>query len=351
MIGLGIYMDREYTRYKGFASDKHLGLMDRFIDGVRSGVDTRADVNSDYLDDIGFDFNNIVIHGKGYSIISALNCYLGDQLFARIHSRCQQDFAGRRMGGYDFQRICEQESGQNLDWFFDQWVRSSRFPAYEITSQECTRQNDGYVSEVVVERTGTLDMPVPVTAYFSNNTSQTKFTTRLMPASTTHYMSTAPLDSAVVDPDHEIAMVIPPPSAEEIGIRRLLSSLSTRTAIDSLPTVVAKALELNIDQTLFWGRLGRQLYGWGYYDDALAAFKRRTELLEKANSDWVVSAYGWQGLLLDLLGRRSEAITAYKKALEKSTDRRFSYDGDPVTISREWLEERLKTPFSNAGDN
>jgi hypothetical protein len=53
MIGLGIYVDREYTRYSGLAPDKHIGLMARYIDGIREGIDRRADVNSDYLDDIG----------------------------------------------------------------------------------------------------------------------------------------------------------------------------------------------------------------------------------------------------------------------------------------------------------
>lgn len=351
MIGLGIYVDREYSRYRGLAPDKHLGLMAGYIDGIREGVDTRADVYSDYLNDVSFDFNNIVVHGKGYSIISALNCFLGDELFDRIHSRCLREFAGRRMGFYDFQRVCEQESDQDLNWFFDQWVRSTRFPAYEITSQECAPQDGEFISDIMVERMGTLDMPVPVTAYFSDNSEQIKFTGRLQSISSLRFESAAALDSAVVDAKNEIAMVIPPPSSEELAIRKMLSSLPSRAEIDSLPTIVAQALDMDIHQTLFWGRLGRQLYDWALYEEALAVFKRRAELLEEMESEWVVSAYGWQGLLLDLLGRRTEAITAYKKALEMRTDREFSYNGDPVIINREWLEQRMKVPYNRANEN
>ena len=351
MIGLGIFVDREYVRSKGLAPGRHIGLMRRFIDGAREGLDTRADVHSDYLRDIDFDFNNVVIHGKGYSIISALNCLLGDEVFERIHSRCLTEFAGTRLSGYQFQEVCETESGQNLGWFFDQWVRSSRFPSYEIKSDECTGTNDGFSSEVVVERTGTLDMPVPVTAYFADGTTQTNFTTRLQPVCTLRFESVAALDSAVIDPNHEIALVVPPPSAEEIRIRKVLSSLPSRAAFDSLGEVVSRALKLNIQQTLFWGRLGRQLYDWSLYDEALDVFERRLELLKEANSEWVASVYGWQGLLLDLLGRRSEALAAYERALAVETDREFSYAGDPVTISREWLEERLKTPYTRVSEN
>ncbi len=345
MIGLGIYVDREYSRYAGLAPDKHLGLMSRFIDGVREGLDTRADVQGDYLDDMGFDFNNVVVHGKGYSIISALNCLLGDTLFDRIHSRCLREFAGKRMGFYDFQTVCEQESGQDLNWFFDQWVRSMRFPAYEIASQQCASQDGWFVSKITVERTGTLDMPVPVTAYFADGTRQTKFSERLQLVSRLLFESDAHLDSVVIDAGKEIAMVVPPPSSGEMEIRKTLSSLPPRADIDSLPTLVAQALEMDIDQTLFWGQLGRKLYDWALYEEALAVFKRRADLLEDAESEWVVSAYGWQGLLLDLLDRRTEAIAAYEKALGTPTDREFSYNGDPVTISREWLLLRVETPY------
>ena len=350
MIGLGIYADREYIRDRGLAPDKHLGLMNRFIDGIREGLDTRADIPGDYVNDIDFDFNNVVIHGKGYSIISALNRYLGDELFDRIHACCLREFAGKRMSGYDFQKVCERESGQNLDWFFDQWVRTTRYPSYEITSKECTQQDGRFVSEITVEKKGTLDMPVPVTVYFADKAEQTVFTERLQPVSVLRFASAAALDSAVVDAGHEIALVVPPPNPEEIEIRRKLSSLPARAEIDSLPVLVGRALATDIEQTSFWGKLGRQLYDWGLYAEALAVFERRTGLLESMESEWVRSAYGWQGLLLDLLGRRSEAVAAYEKALAVTTDREFAYDGDPVTVSRAWLEERLKTPFMNANE-
>ena len=36
-------------------------------------------------------------------------------------------YGGERMGYRDLQRICEAESGLNLKWFFDDWVRSSKY--------------------------------------------------------------------------------------------------------------------------------------------------------------------------------------------------------------------------------
>jgi len=250
------------------------------------------------------------------------------------------------MTAHDFQSVCEEESGQDLDWFFDQWVRSSRFLSYEITSRECTPSGDGYRTEIQVARRGTLDMPVPVTVFFADGTEQTARTGRRRAISTLHFDSAAPLTDAVIDAGGELAVVVPPPSLEEAELRRKLSSLPSAADIAALPAMTERALAMDIGQTLFWGQLGRKLYGWELYEESLAVFQRRSALLEEMQSEWVVSAYGWQGLLLDLLGRREEALAIYRKALEHEVDREFAYDGDPVTIQRAWLQERLETPFT-----
>ena len=346
MIGLGIWVDREYVRDRGYAPDKHVELLGRYTDGVREGLDTRADLHDDYQETVSFDFNNVVVHGKGFAIISALDFLLGDGVFDRIHSRSLQQFGGRVMTAHDFQSVCEEESGQDLDWFFDQWVRSSRFLSYEITSRESAPSGDGYRTEIQVARRGTLDMPVPVTVSFADGTEQTARTDRRRAISTLRFDSAAPLTDAVIDAEGELAMVVPPPRLEEIELRRKLSNLPSTADIAALPAMLERALAMDIRHSLFWGQLGRKLYDWKLYEESLAVFQRRAALLEEMQSEWVVSAYGWQGLLLDLLGRREEALAIYRKALEHEVDREFAYDGDPVTIQRAWLQERLETPFT-----
>lgn len=346
MIGLGIYVDREYTRARGLSLQKHRGFLGRYLDGVYEGLDTRADVHTDYWEEIDFDFNNIVIHGKGFSIISALECVLGDELFDRIHARCLREYAGKRMGDDDFKRVCEEEYGQNLDWFFDQWVRSTRYLSYQITAQDCQRSGDEYLTEVRVACLGTMKMPIPVAAFFEDGSSQVKVTDRLRDMNIIRFTSASPLLEGRLDPDSELAIADPPPSPEELEIRRKLRSLPDPSVIDELPQLTARILEMDITETSFWGRLGRKLYSWRRYEEALQVFQRRTGMLEELDSEWAASAYCWQGHLLDLLGRRKEAVAAYQKALDINTDQDFAYDGDPVTINRQWIEERLKTPYT-----
>ena len=55
---------------------------------------------------------------------------------------------------------------------------------------------------------------------------------------------------------------------------------------------------------------------------------------------------GGRGDWLALRGQVRVRAWIYRKALEHEVDREFAYDGDPVTIQRAWLQERLETPFT-----
>jgi len=53
----------------------------------------------------------------------------------------------------------------------------------------------------------------------------------------------------------------------------------------------------------------------------------------------------WQGHMLDLLGRREEAIDAYKRAL--AIPLRVRHDGYGIVLTKEYVEQRIKTPFTS----
>jgi proline iminopeptidase len=83
------------------------------------------------------------------------------------------------------------------------------------------------------------------------------------------------------------------------------------------------------------------------YEKSLDAFCRYERCEKKASPDkWLNVGYcikAWQGHLLDLLGRREEAIACYKEALKTCDGKDVSYY---MKIDRAWLEARLKKPFS-----
>ncbi|MBT4496304.1 MAG: hypothetical protein HOC74_01195 [Gemmatimonadetes bacterium] len=346
-IGLGIYADREYARARNLGMDRHRGLMQRYIDGVRQGLDTTVDIPPERLAETAFDFNNVVTHGKGYSIISALDCVLGEETFGRIYRRCLQRFGGRRLGRYEFQAMCEEESGQNLEWFFEQWVRSGKYLSYQISSEECKPINGRYETRVRVDRLGGLKMPVPVKALFADGTQQIHSTDRLLDTHILSFESSTPLKEVKLDPNEALALVVPPPPPTGKELNERLRELPWTGVDEKARELFRKAREADPEDANFWGVLGLKAYDGGFYPEALEAFRRAVDLTAKGNI-WKFVATVWQGHLLDLLGQRDEAVQCYEKARELDADETMEHGQYDILIDTRWVLERLKTPFERS---
>jgi tetratricopeptide (TPR) repeat protein len=314
--------------------------MARYIQGVREGLDTTVSRSQEGQSNIKFDFNNVVIHGKGFSIISALDCVLGKTTFERAYRRCLQEYAGRRLGVHEFQAVCEQESGQDLDWFFDQWVNSNKYLSYEIASKACTKTGDVYISEVEVRCLGTLEMPVPTAADFEDGTTQRACTNRLRKTTTIRFESRAPLKDVRLDPNNALAMVVPPPAPSNRQLSDMIRELPWVGAGEKALEVFENARRSEMSDADAWFKLGMTLYDGKYYEPALEAFRKARPSPSRG-----CAALVWQGHLLDLLERRDEALKCYREALPLSDDLNMRHDQYRMKLDRAWVERRLQEPF------
>jgi aminopeptidase N len=73
-----------------------------------------------------------VIYDKGAYVLHMLRGVLGDSTFFKAIKNYATD-SNHQYGHAtteDFQLICENTSGQNLNYFFDQWIYDARYPVY-----------------------------------------------------------------------------------------------------------------------------------------------------------------------------------------------------------------------------
>lgn len=94
-------------------------------------------------------------------------------------------------------------------------------------------------------------------------------------------------------------------------------------------------------------RVGFALYDTEDYDGALAVFARLQEVAE-AESDQGGRALAliWQGHMLDLLGRREEAIARYQRVVDMDSDDGMRHDQYGLSYQYSpYAVERLQTPF------
>jgi len=344
MIGLGIFTDRMWVEARGLPDDKHIGFFMRYISGLKEHYDITADAPHSLKAQQQYDRNNILIHGKGYSIVSALRSALGDSTFKAAYLRSVREYAGRRLGWRDFQRIAEEESGENLRWFFDQWVRSPRYLCYQITSSESRQQEDEYLTEIVVERRGeSIAMPVEVLAVFEDGSEQTAHTNRLLQKNILVFHGASSLKEAVLDPRQRLAMLEEPLPVLPAELPAKMRDLGYSGDFERGLELYKLALEADVKDRSIWFKLGMVIFEGGYLDESFSCFEKMLEL--EPEGRYAFFAKTWLGNIRDAQGRREEAVGFYNQALHLYAGDSTSHDQFGIESSEEWIKQRLNESF------
>jgi aminopeptidase N len=76
-----------------------------------------------------------IIYYKGAWVLHMLRGVLGDEVFFECLKQYATDtnFKYKHTSTEDFQLVCETVSGQDLDYFFDQWIYDEYYPIYNCT--------------------------------------------------------------------------------------------------------------------------------------------------------------------------------------------------------------------------
>jgi len=340
-IGMGIFIDTEYMMARNFDPERRASWMGNYLNGLHVYYDMTVDIPPARVKKIQYDHNNTVIHSKCPSIIFALDSVLGRKEFRKIFKRCLREHGGRRLGWKDFQRFCEKESGRDLSWFFDQWVRSNAYLCYKIEAEESAKEGDEYLSTIKVSKLGTMRIPIPVKALFEDGTEAIQSTDRLLDINVLTFKSKAKLKEAVLDPEKKLAMLDKP--LTPISLEEAEALALGWEAKDSL-FVYEKVKNGDIQKGNIWYRLGIDLFGLGHYHESFDCFERVSGLQREGLEKFV--ALGWMGLLKDLMGKRTEALKHYQEALKFDTGESMRHDQFRIQIHKKWVEDRLKKPFS-----
>lgn len=99
-------------------------------------------------------------YNKASAVFYMLREHLGETTFRQVLRTFYERHRLRHVTGADFQRVAEEVSGQDLDWFFGQWIERTDRLDYAVASAT-TRQDGGrWRTTVEVTRSGEAWMPV-----------------------------------------------------------------------------------------------------------------------------------------------------------------------------------------------
>ena len=131
---------------------------------------THSDI---FKDDMAYSFSTYV---KGSFVLPMLEYVIGDDKFKLLMKEYYNKWHFKHPHSNDFQRLAEKISGMELDWFFDEWLRTTKKCDYAITSFsgnwiEIDKQRK-YNVKCNLENRDEIVMPLDLTINFVDGTSQ-----------------------------------------------------------------------------------------------------------------------------------------------------------------------------------
>lgn len=136
------------------------------------------DAGTVYLEDVSDPYNVFqpIIYDKGAYVLHMLRGVLGDStFFDAIYAYANNEsFKYKQATTEDFQLICENVSGEDLDYFFNQWIYDERFPIYYYNYEY--NQFTGDLDVVIEQKQGVIGwrevfvMPMEIGVEFVDGT-------------------------------------------------------------------------------------------------------------------------------------------------------------------------------------
>jgi aminopeptidase N len=126
-------------------------------------------------------FNYAITYCKSACVLHLLRYSLGDELFFPAlydYATDTADFKYKNSITEDFQAKFEESTGQDLDWFFESWVKQPNHPVYE--NEYIISDNNGngtwnlsFLAKQVQTNAGFFPIPIEIYVYFNGGTDTT----------------------------------------------------------------------------------------------------------------------------------------------------------------------------------
>lgn len=102
-------------------------------------------------------------YGKGAMVLSMLESLVGRDVFNKIFKRYFEEFKFKNISVNDFMRLANEESQKDLNWFFEEWLKTDKKCDYAVKEVK--------KDKIVLENRGTISMPVKTEINFSDGTT------------------------------------------------------------------------------------------------------------------------------------------------------------------------------------
>lgn len=276
--------------------------------------------------------------GKGAAILNMLRNVIGNEAFAKLLSSFTGQYGWQSVSTADFRKLAEQLSGQNLQYFFLQWIESSGAPEFKLEYTVFRTQKGFRVMGKITQDLDTFHMPVDLKIETEGNPEMK----RVDVVGTTSEFTVDTFGkpkSVTIDPNGAV-LRWNPPMRIAVAIKRGEQFAEVSELGEALKEY-QKALEVNRASSLAHYRVAEIFFLQS--NDQTAANEFREALNGDLDPKWTeVWAHIYLGKIYDLHGQRDRAVNEYNHAIRTR---------DNTQGAQEEAAKYLKQPFERKRNN
>jgi aminopeptidase N len=275
------------------------------------------------LDIFSPEFQSLVTD-KGAMILHMLRWVIGDQKYDQTMRTFAAKYAGKSASMDDFRALAEQNYGQQLVWFFSQWLDSTGAPEFK-TKYTIYRLGNGKGFRVVGQIAQDLDlfrMPVDLKIDTDGKTENKRI--EVVGTNSAFNIETfGKPRRIVVDPDDRVLK-----NSSEIRLRASIQRGQGLTQQGDLAGALLefnKALEVNKNSSLAHYRIAEVFFLQRNFQAAANAY--RDCLNGDGEPRWTeVWSHIQLGKIFDVTGQRERATNEYRQALQTNDNTQGALD-------------------------
>jgi tetratricopeptide (TPR) repeat protein len=325
--GFSRYSEAMYVENAAGAAGLEEAVKDMSVGAL--AYDTVPLSSASKLDPFSTEFQSLVTD-KGAMILHMLRWVLGEDKYLKTMREFAETYSAKSATMDDFRTIAEKQYGDQLTWFFSQWLDSTGAPEFKVkyttfrlggarATARASKESKPAGFRVTGEISQDLDlfrMPVDLRIDTDGKTEDKKI--EVVGTSSPFTVETFGRPRRIaVDPDHHVLT-----NSSDVKLR---SSILRGQALQQQGDLAAalaefnKALDLNKNSSLAHYRIAEVFFLQRNYQSSANSY--RSSINGDGDPRWTeVWSHIQLGKIFDITGQRERAINEYRQAIQTNDD-------------------------------
>jgi len=342
--GFARYSEAMYVENAAGAAGLEEAVKDMSVGAL--AYDTVPLSSASKLDTFSTEFQSLT-NDKGAMILHMLRWVLGEDKYNKTMREFAGQFAGKSATTDDFRAIAEKNFGDQLTWFFSQWLDSTGAPEFKVkyttyrlggASAQNPKEEKTPGFRVTGEISQDLDlfrMPVDLRIDTDGRTENKRI--EVVGTNSPFTIETFGRPRRIsVDPDHHVLT-----NSSDVKLRSSIlrgQAMQQQGDLSGALTEFNKALDLNKNSSLAHYRIAEIFFYQRNYQSSANAY--RASLDGDGDPRWTeVWSRIQLGKIFDITGQRERAVGQYRQALQ-TNDNTFG----ALEEARKYLQKAYERP-------